>query len=105
MTKPNLIQDTWEIVQHNWHETSINAQQNQQRICKLDTEDWDVDEDNQYELESVQLQVARLIVAAPSMLKFLKNLQTNVASGQVSVDEATNKHLQQIIQQATKEQM
>lgn len=101
--KPDLIEDTWEVVQHNWHETSINAKENQQRICKLDTEDWNVDEDNQYELEDVQLKVARLIVAAPSMLSFLKQLQTNVASGNMTLTQENVDNLQEIVNKATKD--
>lgn len=101
-TKSTLLQDTWEIVQHNWHETSINAKENQQRICKLDTEDWDVNEDNQDELENIQLQVAHLIIAAPNMLNFLNQLQKEVNAGQASLNTETQEKLQKIINQATK---
>lgn len=101
--KTNLIEDNWEIVQHNWHETSINAKENQKRICKLDTEDWDVDEDNQYELESVQLKVARLIAAAPNMLSFLKQLQTNVNQGNLTLTQETVDNLHEVINKATQD--
>lgn len=102
-TTPNLIDDKWEIVQHNWHETSINATENQQRICKLDTEDWEVNEDNQYNLENIQLQVARVISAGPHMLKLLQALEQSIMSGNIQVDENTKQSISQVILKATKE--
>lgn len=98
----NLIDDNWEMVQHNWHETSINAEKSQQRVCKLDTEDWDVNEYNQDELEDIQLKVARLIVAAPNMLKVLQALEQNIISGNAQVDENTKQSISEVILKATK---
>ena len=95
------IEDTWNVVEHNWHETSIYAKDNNQCICKLDTEDWDVNEDNQYELEDIQKKVARLISAAPDMLKALNMLQQGVKSGQITMDEQSQQTLNQVITQAT----
>ena len=99
--KVNHIEDTWSVVEHNWHETSIYAKENNQRICKLDTEDWDVNEDNQYELEDIQKSVARLISAAPDMLKFLNMIQKEVNEGKVTIDENLQQSINQVIKKAT----
>ena len=97
----SLIEDTWTIVEHNWHETGIYAKENNQRICKLDTEDWGVNEDNQYELEDFQKKVARLISAAPGMLKVLNMIEQGVKAGQITMDEQSKQEIKQIITQAT----
>ncbi len=61
----------WKFVGNNWQYTTIyNA--NGVPICQLDLEDWGVTEENQDELEAEQTKCARLIAAAPELLRALE---------------------------------
>lgn len=66
------IEGPWSVVNHNWHETSVFSDVTQQRICHMDTEDWGVDEDTEEEYRKEQESNAKLIAAAPDLLRELK---------------------------------
>jgi hypothetical protein len=53
----------WKMTANSWQYTTI-YDANGDVICRLDLEDWGVNEDNQDALESVQAKVAALIVEA-----------------------------------------
>jgi hypothetical protein len=63
----------WSSVNNSWQYTTI-YDANGVPICRLDLEDWDVNEENQAAREAEQAEVAALIVAAPGLLQVLRLL-------------------------------
>lgn len=56
----------WKAVANSWQVTTVYDAKSMP-VCRLDLEDWGVDEDNQADLERKQTAVARLIASAPSL--------------------------------------
>jgi hypothetical protein len=61
----------WNAVANSWQITTVYDAK-QMPVCRLDLEDWGVDEEIQSELEKRQSEVARLIAAAPELLEALR---------------------------------
>lgn len=59
----------WEAVGNSWQYTTIYDASGS-TVCRLDLEDWGVNEDNQEALEKRQTEVSRLISSAPDLLDF-----------------------------------
>ena len=53
----------WTFTANSWQYTTIYDATGE-AICRLDLEDWDVNEENQYDLEQRQEMIATLIVKA-----------------------------------------
>jgi Mg2+ and Co2+ transporter CorA len=92
-----MMNDTWKVVEHSWSETGIYSTKNNQRICLLNLEDWDVNEDNQDEFEKVQLQNASLISSAPELLKLVKEIQENCTNGIVQMSNDMEKMMKKVL--------
>lgn len=102
MTNPvSHIKDSWNVVQHSWNQTGIYANESGQQICMLDLERWDVNEDNQYDLEEIQLQNARLIAASPDLLKVMQAIQEGVTNGTIQMNNALQEMVDKVINKAT----
>lgn len=95
------MNDSWNVTQHSWNETSIYANDSGQCICKLNLEDWDVNEDNQYDLEKIQLENARLIRTAPDFLRLIQSIQQGVAHGTIQMDNSLQDMMKKIVNKAT----
>lgn len=63
----------WSAVANSWQHTTV-YDANQVPVCRLDLDDWGVDESNQTELERLQSDVARKLAAAPDLLEALQRL-------------------------------
>ena len=63
MTSIKDVPLPWTFVANSWQYTTIYDGSGE-AICRLDLEDWGVNEENQYYLEQRQEMVARLIVEA-----------------------------------------
>jgi hypothetical protein len=61
----------WSATANSWQYTTIYDGTGDP-ICRLDLEDWGVNEDNQDQLEMEQARVAAILVAAPDLLEALK---------------------------------
>lgn len=99
--KNSHINDSWNIIQHSWNETGIYAKESGQRICMLNLEDWNVNEDNQYELEEIQCQNAKLIATAPDLLKVMKTIQEGINNGAIKMDINSQEMIKKVITKAT----
>ncbi len=60
----------WSAMANSWQYTTIYDATGAP-LCRLDLEDWGVNEDNQSQLEMEQARVAAMLVAAPDMLAVL----------------------------------
>lgn len=69
----------WEVVEHNWSDTSIYDQDGN-LICKMSIDDEDTTEENQEEREQIVSENFKLIAAAPEMLKVLQGLIIDVSN-------------------------
>jgi hypothetical protein len=63
----------WEVVEHNWSDTSIYDQDGNV-VCTMCIDDEDTTEENQEEREQIVSDNFKLIEAAPEMLGVIKNL-------------------------------
>lgn len=64
----------WTFVANNWqHITVYDA--DELPVCRMDLEDWPVNEDNQDAFEQEQAKVAAMIAAAPDLLTAAKALE------------------------------
>jgi hypothetical protein len=69
----------WTMVQNSWQYTTIYDATGEV-ICRLDLEDWGVNEENQYDLEQRQEMVAQLILHAVNHSGGLDGLPADVSA-------------------------
>lgn len=69
--KISAIKGQWSVIVHSWQDTSVVA--NDHTICSLRLSEDEVTEDNQDECEAQQAANAKLIAAAPDLLKALQD--------------------------------
>lgn len=70
----------WTITDNSWQYTTVYDADGY-AVCRLDLEDWGVNEDNQDTLERLQAKVAAVIAAAPDLLAALKAAKDFIGNG------------------------
>lgn len=80
----------WEVVEHNWSDTSIIDSNTGDLICTVSIYD-EADEENQEELEKVVSENFNLIRKAPEMEAFLKKIVSDYKNGNIEdVEDVIN---------------
>lgn len=67
----------WTFTQNSWDTTTVYDSE-RKTVCTLQLSEEDVTEDNQYEKEAEQEQLAKLIVKAPAMYEMLEELASDL---------------------------